>query len=92
MHNQGSHTTHEMRLDLTDSKPVFCLGHRMYQVEWGISDREVQELAKFGLVEPATGSYTAATVLLVKKDADENFTDLRMCGDYRMLNLKTEQN
>ena len=63
----------------------------MYQVEWDIIDSKVEELAKFGLVEPATGSYAAATVLTVKKDADGNYTDRRMCGDYRMLNLKTEQ-
>ena len=46
---------------------------------------------KHGLIEPATGNFAAATVLPVKKDADDNYTDRRMCGDYRLLNLKTEQ-
>ena len=41
----------------------------------------VEELAKFGLAEPATGSYAAATLLRVKKDADGNYTDRRMCRD-----------
>ena len=48
-------------------------------------------MAKFGLVEPATGSYVAATVISVKTDAHRNYTDRKMCGDYRMLNLKTQQ-
>ena len=48
-------------------------------------------MVKFGLIEPATASYAAATVLPVKKDTDGNYTDRRMCRDYRMLNLKTEQ-
>ena len=91
MHDIGRHTTHEMRLDLTDSKPVFCLRHRLYRVEWDINDSKVEELARFGLIEPATSSYAAATVLSVKKHADGNYTDRRTCEDYRMINLKTEQ-
>ena len=76
---------------MIDSKPVFFPRHRLSRVEWDIIDIKVEELAKFGLVEPASGSYAAATVLQVKKDAYGNYTDRRMCGDYRMLNLKIEQ-
>ena len=46
-------------------------------------------MAKFGLVEPATGTYAAPIVLPIKKDADGNYTDRRIGGDYRMLNIKT---
>ena len=46
---------------------------------------------KFWIIEPATGSYAAATVLPVKEDVDGNYTDRRMWGDYRIINLKTEQ-
>ena len=60
-------------------------------MEWDIIDSKVEELAKIGLVEPATGILVAATVLPVKKDVDGNYTDRRMCGDYRILNLKTKQ-
>ena len=48
-------------------------------------------MAKFELIKPATCSYAAATVLPVKKDTDGNYIDRTMCGDYRMLNLKTEE-
>ena len=71
MHDLGRHTTHQMRLDLIDSKLVFCLRHRLSQVEWDIIDSKVEELAKFGLVEPATCSNDATTVLSVK-GADRN--------------------
>ena len=91
MHDLGWHTTHQMRLDLIDSKPVFCQRHGLSWVEWDIIASKVKELAKFGLVEPVTGNYAAATVLLVKNDVDGNYTDRKMCGDDWMLNLKTEQ-
>ena len=68
MHDLGRHTTHQMQLDLTDSKPVFYPRHWLSRVEWDIIDIKVEELAKFGLFEPATGSYAAATVLSVKKE------------------------
>ena len=60
MHNLGKHTTHQMLPDLIDSKPVFCPRHRLSGVEWDTIDSKVEELAKFGLVEPATGKYAAA--------------------------------
>ena len=90
MHDLGRHTTDQMRLDVTDNKPVFCPRHRLSRVEWDIIDSKVEELAKFRLIELVTCNYAVATVP-VKKDADGNYTDRRMCGDYRPLNLKTEQ-
>ena len=63
----------------------------MSRVEWDIIDSKVEDLTKYGLIEPATGNYAAARVLHVKKDADGNYTDRRMCGDYRAFNIKKEQ-
>ena len=88
MHDLGRHTTHQLRLDLIDIKPVFCPRHRLSRVEWDIIDGKVEVLAKFGLVEPATGGYAVATVLPIKKDVDGNCTDRKMWGDHRTLNLK----
>ena len=76
-----------MRLAVIDSKPVHCPRHRLSWMEWDVIDSKVEELAKFRLVEPATGNYAAATVLSTKKDADGNYTDRTLCRDYRMLNL-----
>ena len=75
MHDLGRHTTHHMRLDVAESKPVFCPRHRLSRKEWDIIDSKVEELAKFGLKEPTTGSFAAAIVLPGKKDADGNYTD-----------------
>ena len=91
MYDLGWHSTHQMRLDVIDDKPIFCSRHRLSRVEWDIVDEKVAEFSKYGLVEQATGSYAGAIVLPVKKDADGIYTDRRMCGDYRMLNFKTEQ-
>ena len=90
MHDLGRHTTHQMRLELAYSKPVFCPRHRLSRVEWDTIDSNVKELAKIGLIKPATYNYDAATVLPVKKDADENYTGHRICGDCIMFNLKTK--
>ena len=62
----------------------------MSRVEWDIINSKVKELAKYGLIELAIGNCAAATVLPVKKDENGNYTDRRMCGDSRALNLKTE--
>ena len=91
MHDLGRHSTHKMRLDLTDERPAFWPRHRLSRVEWDIIDEKVAELARYRLIEPATGNYAAATVLPVKKDAEGNYTNRRMCGDYCALNLKTEE-
>ena len=90
MHDLGRHSTHQMRLDLVDEKPVFCPRHRLSRVEWEIVDKSVAKLLKHGLIEPTKDNFAAATVLPVKKGTDDNCTDRRMCGDYRMLNLKTK--
>ena len=57
MHDLGRHTTHQRRLDLTDSKPVFCPRHQLSRVEWDIIDCKEDEVAQFGLIELATGNH-----------------------------------
>ena len=43
MHDSGKHTTHQMRLDLIESKLVSCSRHRLSPVEWDIIDRKFEE-------------------------------------------------
>ena len=66
------HFTHQMRLNLLCSRPVFRSRHTLSIVEGDMIDEKVEELAKYGQIEPGTGGYAAATILLVKKDADGN--------------------
>ena len=76
---------------MVDDKPFSCPCHRLSRVEWDIFDKKVAELAKYELIGQATGSYAATNVLPVKMDADDNYTDRRMCGDYPIPNLKTKR-
>ena len=82
MDDQGRHSTQKIRLDLIDEEPVFCPKHRLSKAEWEFIDVKVADLRKCGLVEKATEDYAAVTVLKAKKDADGNYIDKRMCGDY----------
>ena len=90
VHDLGGHSTHKLRLNQIDNEPVLQQKHRLSQTEWDFVEEKVTELHKHGLVEPATGHYAAATVLPAKKDADGQYTDRRMCRDYRALNAKTK--
>ena len=48
------------------------------------------ELLSAGLVELSDGEYACATVMPAKKDILGNWTEKRMCGDYRPVNKKTK--
>ena len=45
MHDLCKHTTHQMCLNMIDSKPMICTRHRLSWVEWDIIDNKVKELA-----------------------------------------------
>ena len=47
------------------------------------------ELWDAGLVELSNGEYASATVMPSKKDIYGNWTEKRMCGDYRPINKHT---
>jgi hypothetical protein len=44
------------------------------------------DLLEAGLVELLHGEYASATDMPAKKDVHGNYTDRRMCGDYRPIN------
>jgi hypothetical protein len=44
------------------------------------------DLLEVGLVELLHGEYASATIMPAKKDVHGNYTDRRMCGDYRPIN------
>jgi hypothetical protein len=47
-------------------------------------------LLKAGLVELLHGEYASVIIMLAKKDVHGNYTDRRMCGDYRPINRQTK--
>jgi hypothetical protein len=49
-----------------------------------------QELLAAWLIELFNGKYACATVIPSKMDIFGNWTEKRMCGDYRLVNHKTK--
>ncbi len=63
----------------------------MNKHEWELVDERCKELHEVGLIEPLSFDFTAAIVMQAKKDSAGLWTEKRMCGDYRPLNLVTPQ-
>jgi len=87
----GRHRTYKMSIPLTDETPIFRPRHRLSPYEWEIVDRKSEELVSHGMVRESQSPFAAPTVMPAKKDSEGNYTEKRMCGDYRALNLVTEQ-
>ena len=54
-------------------------------------DERCKELQEAGLIQPSSSDFAAATVMPAKKDSSGLWTEKRMCGDYRPLNMVTPQ-
>ncbi len=63
----------------------------MSKHEWELVDERCRELHEAGLIQPSSSDFAAATVMPTKKDSAGLWTEKRMCGDYRLLNLVTPQ-
>ena len=77
----GQHT-----IDTGDAKPIHLPRRRYSQVEEQSIQKEIKELLEKGVIEPATGPWAAAVVLVKKKDGTWRF-----CIDYRAINKITKR-
>jgi len=59
--------------------------------EWELVDERCKELHEAGFIQPSNSDFIAAIVMLAKKDSIGLWTEKKMCGDYRPLNLVTPQ-
>jgi len=59
--------------------------------EWELVDERCRELHEVDLIQPSSSDFVAAIVMPAKKDSSGLWTEKRMCGDYRPLNLVTPQ-
>jgi hypothetical protein len=59
--------------------------------EWELIDERCKELHEAGLIQPSSSDFTVAIIMLAKKDSVGLWTEKRMCGDCRPLNLVTPQ-
>jgi hypothetical protein len=91
MKDLGRCKTMQFSIDLTDETPVYRRRHRLSKHEWELVDERCKELHEAGLIQPSSSDFAAATIMPAKKDSTGLWTEKRMCGDYRPLNLVTPQ-
>jgi hypothetical protein len=91
MKDLGRCKTMQFSVDLTDETLVYQRRHRLNKHEWELVDEICKELHEAGLIQPSSSDFAAATVMPTKKDSARLWTEKRMCGDYRPLNLVTPQ-
>ncbi len=89
MKDLGRCKTMQFSIDLTNETPVFRRRHRLTKHEWKLVDERCKELHEVGLIQPSSFDFVIATVLPTKKDLARLWTEKRMCGAYRPLNLIT---
>ena len=69
-----------------ETRPIRQPPHRLGPEKEAEAERQVQELLKKGLIEPAGGAWSSPVVLVKKKDQSWRF-----CVDYRRLNTVMQQ-
>jgi hypothetical protein len=91
MKDLGRCKTMQFSIDLIDETPIYRRRHRLSKHEWELVDERCKELHEAHLIRPSSSDFAATTVMPAKKDLARLWTEKRMCGDYRPLNLVTSQ-
>jgi hypothetical protein len=79
-----------IRIELASNTPIFCLPYRYSDMERDPIRSRTLDLLEAGLVELSHGECASTTVMPAKKDVHGNYTNRRMCGDYRPINRQTK--
>ena len=79
-----------IRIELESDAPIFRRPYRYSDMERALIRSRTQDLLEAGLVEISYGEYASAIVMSAKKDVHGQYTDRRMCGDYRPINRQTK--
>jgi hypothetical protein len=92
LHNLGVLKEQEVRINLTNDAPIYRKPYKYSDAERKMIQARTAELVEAGLVElvPPDCVYASATVMPFKKDIYNNWTEKRMCGDYRKINKFTK--
>jgi hypothetical protein len=91
MKDLGRCKTIQFCIDLTNETPIYQRRHRLSKHEWKLVDERCKKFHEVGLIQPSSSDFAATTIMPTKKDLDGLWTEKRMCGDYRPLNLVTLQ-
>jgi hypothetical protein len=70
-------------IELASDTPIFCRPYRYSDMERDLIRSRTLDLLEAKLVELSHGEYASTTVMPAKKDVHGNYTNRRMCGDYR---------
>jgi hypothetical protein len=92
LHDLGVLKGQEVRINLTDDAPIYRKPYKYSDAERKMIQARTAELVEAGLVElaPPDCEYALATVMPSKKDIYGNWTEKKMCGDYRRINKFTK--
>ncbi len=63
----------------------------MSKHEWELVDERCKKLHEAGLIQPSSSDFTAPIIMPTKKDSVRLWSEKRMCGDYKPLNLVAPQ-
>jgi hypothetical protein len=87
LHDLGVLKGQEVRINLNDDAPIYRKPYKYSDAELKMIQARTVELVEAGLVElaPPDCEYALATVMPSKKDIYGNWTEKRMCGDYRRI-------
>jgi len=83
--------TMQLSIDLTDETPIYQRKHRLSKHEWELVNERCKELHDVGLIQPSCFDFVITTIMPAKKNSIGLWTEKRMYGDYRPLNLVTPQ-
>jgi hypothetical protein len=75
-----------IRIDLAVDAPIFRRPYRYSDMERALIQARCQDLLAARLMDKSYGEYASATVMPAKKDVHGNWSERRMCGDYRPIN------
>ncbi len=87
----GRCKTMQLFIDLTDETPIYRKRHRLNKHEWELVDERCKELHEASFIQPSSFDFATIIIMLTKKDCVGLWTEKKMCGDYRPLNLVTPQ-
>lgn len=77
-------------IKLKDDGDVFSPKRRYSSLQCKVRNEKCTDLEACGMITPARSArYCSAPTMPAKKDADGNWTDTRLCMDYRLLNERT---
>jgi hypothetical protein len=94
LYNLGILKGQEVPINLTDDAPIYRKPYKYSDVKLKMIQARTKELVEAGLVElaPPDCEYASTMVMPSKKDIYGNWTEKRMCRDYRRINKFTKSN